>query len=145
MSELTHKDRLRALRAMRRTVANNDCGAIAPRTLAALMSAAVVFLCMLALPGSVAVVLPAAVGEALLMFYAVKRFGHRFSVSWRSRLDAQLAAYSPVDAGAFEALRQQAVLGRVDDLQVLCWISAEQAAICPRHSVLPRWRFAERT
>ncbi len=134
MSGLSRNERLRALQVMRRTVANDHNGVIAPRTLAAL-----------ALPVSVALVLLGAFGEAVLTFYVGKHFAHYLPASWRERLDAQLAAYIALDTAVFEMRRRQATSGWLDNLRVLCWLSVEQAALCPRPSVLPRWRIAERT
>ena len=144
MSELSCAQRLRRLNAIRRTVANDTQRVIAPRALAAFTAAGTMFVLVLLLPlGGVSRVL-VALWAAATAFYLVHTRSS-LATSWRERLDAQLAAYEPLDRGAFEALQRQAgAPGGLDNLHVLCWLSAEREAVRPSGAAGRQWRFAER-
>lgn len=144
MSELTCAQRLRMLNAIYRTVANDTRQLIPPRELAAFAAAGVTFVVCLLLPlGGYWRVL-VALAAAVAAFYLI-RTRAALAASWRERLDAQLAAYDPLDRGAFEALQRQAASpGGLDNLHVLCWLSAEREAVCPSGAAPRSWRFAER-
>lgn len=145
MPELTSAERLRRLSAMRRTIANDTQRVIPPRTLAALVAAGVSFVLALLVPlGGVWRVL-VALCAAAIAFHLV-RTRSSLAASWRERLDTQLAAYTPVDHAAFEALRRQAgAPGGLDNLHLLCWLSAEREAVRPSGVSARQWQFAERT
>jgi len=107
MSELSRAQRLRRLNAIRRSVSNDTQRIIAQRALAAFTAAGTTFLLVLLLPfGGVSRVI-VALCAAMAAFYLV-RTRSLLATSWRERLDAQLAAYEPLERGAFEALQRQA-------------------------------------
>ena len=145
MPELTRAQRLRRLAAIRRTIANDTRQAIPPRLLAAFVIAGGIFVLFLLLPLGGAWRVLVALTAAGAAFYLM-RTRSSLAPSWRERLDAQLAAYDPLDRGAFEALQRQAAgPGGLDNLHVLCWLTAEREAVRPGGAVPRRWRFAERT
>ncbi len=144
MAELTRAQRKRTLNAIRRTIANDTHQVIPPRSLAAVAAGGAAFVLFLLLPldGSWRVL--AALAAAGTAFYLM-RTRSALAASWRERLDAQLAAYDPLDRGAFEALQRQAAgAGGLDNLHVLCWLSAEREAVSPSGAAVRPWRFAER-
>ena len=144
MTELTCAQRLRTLNAIRRTIANDTRQVIPPRSLAALAASGAAFVLFLLLPLGGIWRLLGALAAAGAAFYLVHARS-TFAASWRERLDAQLAAYDPLDRGAFEALQRQVVgPGGLDNLHVLCWLSAEREAVSPSGVAVRPWRFAER-
>ncbi|MHB1826773.1 MAG: hypothetical protein ACYCV6_03645 [Steroidobacteraceae bacterium] len=144
MTELTCAQRLRTLNAIRRTIANDTRQVIPPRSLAALAAAGAAFVLFLLLPLGGIWRLLGALAAAGAAFYLVHARS-TFAASWRERLDAQLAAYDPLDRGAFETLQRQAAgPGGLDNLHVLCWLSAEREAVSPSGVAVRPWRFAER-
>jgi len=144
MGELTCAQRLRRLNAIRRTIANDTRQVIPPRSLAAFVAAGGTFVLFLLLPLGGAWEVLVAVAAAGAAFYLM-RTRSSLAVSWRERLDAQLAAYEPLDRGAFEVLQRQAAgPGGLDNLHVLCWLSAEREAVRPSRTTGRPWRFAER-
>lgn len=136
--------RLKALRAIERTVEAARLKRTPPRAGAALLAAGAGLILLLVVGPPTGWGVLVALGGATGALYAVRKWAP-LHASWSDRLDAQLSAYEPLNREAFGALQRCASApGGLDLLRVTEWLAIERATVDPAAQHARPWRFAGR-